>query len=402
MLKLALRNIFRQGTRTALTLGAVAIGVASLVLSGGFIEDILVQLREATIRSQLGHLQVHKRGYFASGGQQPYEFLIDKTEAVERAAAGLPEVQAYARRLSFSGLLSNGRGALPILGEGVEPEPEAKIGSAMAILAGRPLSAADRFGILVGEGLAAAMKLKVGDSVNLVLNTRDGAMNTLDFQVVGVFRSLSKEYDARAVRIPLPAAQSLTGTEGVNAIVLLLSDTALTDRVATTLQSRLPRELEVKRWYELADFYQNTAALYQRQFGVLQLIILVMVFLSVANSVSMTLHERTLEFGIMRALGRTGRHVFRLALLEMSLMGIAGALVGIVLGIALAAAVSHVGIQMPPPPNSESGFTAAIRIVPAVIAMAFVLGFAAAVLASLLPARKLARIPVVEALRRAV
>ncbi len=64
MLKIALRNIVRQRARTALTLAAIALGVASLVLSGGFVADILLQLREATIRSQLGHLQIYKQGQF--------------------------------------------------------------------------------------------------------------------------------------------------------------------------------------------------------------------------------------------------------------------------------------------------------------------------------------------------
>lgn len=401
MLKLALRNIFRQRARTALTLAAVALGVASLILSGGFIEDILVQLRESTIRSQLGHMQIYRRGYWESGGQQPLEFLIQKPEIVERALEHLPGVAVHTRRLNFSGLLTNGRGSLPILGEGVEPRQEARIGSAMTLLSGHALREADEFGILLGEGLAKAMQLKVGDSVNLVLNTREGAMNTLDFRVVGVFRTLSKDYDARAVRIALRAAQSLTATEGVNAVVVLLKDTALTSRVSRELKAQLPQELEVKPWYDLADFYQNTAALYQRQFGVLQVIIVVMVLLSVANSVNMTLHERTLEFGIMRALGRTGRHVFRLALLEMGLMGATGSLLGVAIGIVLALAVSSIGVPMPPPPNSETGFTAAIRVVPMIVALAFLLGLASAVLASLLPARKVARIPVVEALRRA-
>lgn len=402
MLKLALRNIFRQRSRTALTLAAVALGVASLILSGGFIEDILVQLREATIRSQLGHIQVYRKGYWESGGQQPLDFLIEKPELAERALEGLPGAALHTRRLNFSGLLTNGNGSLPILGEGVEPDREARIGSAMTILSGHALASTDEFGILLGEGLAKAMQLKIGDSVNLVLNTREGAMNTLDFRVVGVFRTLSKDYDARAVRVALPAAQSLTATEGVNAVVILLDDTALTSRVAAELKSRLPPQLEAKPWHELADFYQNTAALYRRQFGVLQAIIVVMVLLSVANSVNMTLHERTLEFGIMRALGRTGRHVFRLAMLEMALMGCLGALLGVAIGVALAAAVSAIGIPMPPPPNSETGFTAAIRLVPTVIAAAFLLGLTASVVAALLPARKVARIPVVNALRRAV
>jgi putative ABC transport system permease protein len=402
MFKLALRNILRQRARTGLTLAAIALGVASLVLSGGFVEDVLLQLRELTIRSQLGHLQVYKRGQFASGGHHPFNFLIEDAPAIAHAVDALPEVVDRAARLNFSGLISNGHGELPILGEGVEPEREARIGSAISMLAGRRIAASDDFGIMVGEGLANALKLKVGDSVDLVLTTREGAMNTLDFRIVGVFRSLSKEFDARAVRIPLRAAQELTATSGVSAIVVLLADTDLTTRARAELESRLPPGYEVKTWQELAEFYNNTAALYQRQFGVLQLIILVMVLLSVANSVNMTLHERTPEFGIMRALGRTGRDVFRLAVLETVLLGTIGAALGIVVGVVIAAVISMIGIPMPPPPNSESGFTGAIRIVPTILATAFALGTFASAGAALLPARQIARIPIAEALRRSV
>lgn len=402
MIKLAFRNILRQRARTGLTLAAIAIGVASLVLSGGFVEDILVQLREATIRSQLGHLQVYKRGQFASGGHHPFDFLIENPDAVERAIGTVPGVVARAARVSFSGLIGNGRGELPILGEGIDPEPEARIGSAISMLAGRQLAIGDGFGIMVGEGLANALRLKVGDRVNLVLTTREGAMNTLEFKVVGVFRSLSKEYDARAVRVQLRAAQELTASPGVSALVLLLADTDMTARARADVEARLPPGFEVKTWQELADFYNSTAALYERQFGVLQVIILVMVLLGVANSVNMTLHERTAEFGIMRALGRTGRDVFGLAVLETALLGAIGAALGVVVGVALAAMISAIGIPMPPPPNSESGFTAAVRIVPMILAAAFAMGILASIAAALLPARHLARIPVVEALRRSV
>jgi putative ABC transport system permease protein len=402
MLKIALRNILRQRARTSLTLAAIALGVASLVLSGGFVADILLQLREATIRSQLGHLQIYKQGQFESGGHRPFDFVIDNPEGIDRIVDAVPGVVTRAERLSFTGLISNGRGELPILGEGVEPVPEAKIGSAISMVAGRPLAAGDEFAIVVGEGLANALKLKIGDSVNLLLTTREGAMNTLDFKLVGVFRSLSKEYDARAVRVPLTSAQELTAVTGVNAIVVLLADTDLTATVGAALQARLPAGFEVKTWQQLADFYNNTAALYERQFGVLQAIILVMVLLSVANSVSMTLHERTSEFGIMRALGGTRRDVFRLAMLETALLGAIGATLGVAAGAILALLISAIGIPMPPPPNSESGFVATIRIVPAVLAAALALGFLATVVAALLPARRIAGIPVVDALRHGV
>jgi putative ABC transport system permease protein len=402
LLRLALRNILRQPGRAGLTLAAIAIGVASLVLSGGFVADILRQLRDATIHSQLGHLQIYRKGQFESGGSRPLEFLIDDAAAVQRAKTSVPGVAVQGRRLAFSGLVGNGRGELPVLGEGIEPEAEARIGQAFSMLSGHQLGRADAFGAVIGEGVANAMKLKPGDRINLVVSTREGATNTLDFDVVGVFRSLSKEYDARAVRIPLKAAQELTDTGGVTAIVVLLNDTDATDRARSAIEHALPPGLEVKTWLDLAEFYTSTAALYERQFGFLQVIILVMVLLSVANAVNMTLHERIPEFGIMRALGRTGRDVFFLAVVETAVVGAAGAVIGVVAGVVLALVVSAIGIPMAPPPNSESGFTAGIRVVPWVLGAAFASGLVATIAAALLPARHLARIPVVEALRRGV
>jgi putative ABC transport system permease protein len=403
MFKLALRNVLRQRTRTGLTLAAIGLGVASLILSGGYVEDILIQLREATIHSQLGHLQIYKAGQYASGGQRPFDYLIDDAPTIERALARLPGVVTQARRLSFSGLISNGRGELPMLGEGVQAESENRIGSSLSLLSGRRLSAGDRFGIVVGEGLAKALKLKVGDSVDLVVNTRDSAMNTLQFTVLGTFRSLSKEYDARGVQVALSTAAELVDTPGITAVVVLLDDTARTDRAVATLRAQLPADrYEIKTWRELADFYNGTAALYEREFTVLQVIVLVMVLLSVANSVNMTLHERTPEFGIMRAVGRTGRDVFRLAVLETVLLGAIGAALGVVVGVALAVVISAIGIPMPPPPNSEGGYNASIQIVPLVLAAAFTLGILASIGAALIPARRLARMPLVEALRRGV
>jgi putative ABC transport system permease protein len=228
-------------------------------------------------------------------------------------------------------------------------------------------------------------------------------MNTLEFSIVGVFRSMSKEYDARGVQIPLQMAAELVDTRGISALIVLLEDTAQTERALAALTARLPGDrYEVKTWHDLADFYTSTAAFYERQFAVLHLIILVMVLLSVANTVNMTLHERTGEFGVMRALGRRGADIFRLAVLESAVLGLIGATLGLIIGVALALLISAAGIPMPPGPNSESGLTAAIRLVPAVLASASVLGIVGTMVASLLPARRAARIPVVDALRQAI
>ena len=400
MLRLALRNVFRHRARTTMTLAAIVFGVAGLILSGGFVRDIFIQLGEALIHSQTGHVQVLREGYVDAGARTPEKYRIADARVRKAEIAALPEVADVMARIAFSGLVNNGRTDWPVTGEGVEADAEARLGSYLHIIAGRQLAASDSDGILLGQGVAQALKLGPGDRVTLLLNTAEGALNTGDFVVVGVFQSFSKDYDARAVRIPLAAAQDLLATGDVNSLVVALKATADTDRVAAALTARFAgQRLDVRSWVELNDFYEKTVALYERQFGVLQLITLAMVLLSVANSVNMSVFERVGEFGTMRALGDNSRTVFRLVLAESAVLGVVGATLGVIVGIALAYAISAVGIPMPPPPNANLGYTAFIRVVPSLVAMSFAVGLAATTLASLLPALKVSRTPLVDALR---
>jgi putative ABC transport system permease protein len=236
-----------------------------------------------------------------------------------------------------------------------------------------------------------------------LLSTGEGALNTLDFDVVGVFQSFSQDYDARTVKITLHAAQELLDTRGANVLVVALRRTEDTAGVAVILRERsVWRDMEAKTWEELNAFYRSTVQLYDRQFGVLQVIILLMVLLGVVNAVNMSVFERVGEFGTMRALGNRGQHVFALVAAEGVLLGLIGAVIGVALGMLLAWGISAVGIPMPPPPNSNLGYTARIRLVPAVVASAFIIGLVAVVLASLLPGLRVARIPIADALRQNV
>ena len=393
--------MLRHRGRTGLTLAVIISGVASIILAGGFVEDVFVQLRESTIHSQLGHIQVYRAGYREHGAANPLKYLIDTPADVLQRIGDAASVAAVMERLNFTAMLNNGRTDLAVQGEGIEPGKEARLGSSTTIVAGRAMKDTDTFGMLLGEGVAHASQLKPGDRATLLVNTIDGALNNVDFEVVGIYRSFSKEYDARSVRIALPAAQELLAQRAINAIVLSLSDTDSTDTVARHLQQRLdPARYEVKTWHELADFYVKTVALYQRQFAVLQAIILIAVLLSVANSVNMSVFERTGEFGTLMAIGNRKSHVSQLVIVENLLLGVAGGMAGALIGGLLAMIISSIGIPMPPPPNSEIGYTAMIRTTWLDIASGFSIGVIATVLAATLPAWRIARISIIDALRQ--
>ncbi|MCK6374800.1 MAG: ABC transporter permease [Zoogloea sp.] len=400
LLKLALRNTLRQKVRSGMTLAAIIFGVTGLILAGGFVQDIFIQLGEAIIHSQTGHLQVFKKDFLEKGTRSPERFLIDQPEKLAAGIAKHPEVDAVMSRLYFSGLLNNGKRDLAIIGEGVEPDKEAKLGSFITIAAGRQLAKADRDGILLGQGVAKTLGLVPGDRVTLVLNAAEGAMNTMDFEVVGVFQSFSKDFDARAVRIPLDAAQELLQTKGANLLVVALHKTEETDAVHAKLVAELGSQLDVRTWNSLSDFYDKAVQLYDRQFGVLQFIILLMVLLSVANSVNMSVFERQGEFGTMQALGNQSRDIVKMVILESAFLGLIGAVLGVLLGITAALTISAIGIPMPPPPNANLGYTAYIRIVPINLVVSGLVGFVATVLASIVPAYKVTRMQVVDALRQ--
>ncbi len=403
LIRLAWRNLIRNARRSAFGFVTIAVGVFGLSMAGGFIEDVFEQLGEATISAQSGHLQIALEGYWEGGAGRPEDYLIAQPNELKSAIAADGRVAEVMGRLSFSALLSANNLELAVEGEGVEPWPEGRLGARLALLQGRNLAADDGVAAALGEGVAKHLGVGAGDFVTITAPTLDGAMNLLELEVVGVFRSFSKEFDDRTVRLPLPVAHELVQADSVNTIVVQLKDTGQTTEVLHAVAARLDgRGLEVEPWYRLSDFYANTEQLYARQFGFLKVIALVLVVMSVVNSLNMTVFERMAEFGTMRVLGNRRRDVGRLIVIEAALLGLLGALAGVLLSIVGGAVVSSVGIPMPPPPNMEAGYTARILLTPRVLFEATAIGAISSLLAALLPAWRAGRVPLAEALRRAV
>lgn len=403
LLSLAARNVRRHRGRSVMILSAITFGVVALILAGGFIKDTVDELAESLIHSQTGHLQLSRTGYREQGLGEGFGHVISSPENLRTNLAAQPGVTDVLLRLEFSGMLNNGSNDWAIVGEGVEPAAEARLGSYINISKGRLLTTDDPYGMMLGAGVSRALGLAPGDWVNLLVSTAGGAANVLEFQVVGIFQTFSKDYDARAVRIPLSAAQQLMGSDGAHLAVLTLAETQATSSVKGALAGAyLEQGYEIFDWMNLNPFYQQTVELYFGQFGFLMAVILLMVTLSVSNAMNMNVHERTAEFGTMKACGAPQREIFRLLLLESALLGMAGALLGALVGNVLAVAISTVGIPMPPPPNSDLGYTALIRMGWEISLLAALTGLLAPVVASLRPAWRASRADVAESLRYAI
>lgn len=399
-LKLAARNLGRSWRRTAAALLTIAGGVIAFLLAGGFIAWMLEDMRDLTIRSNLGHIQVVRPGFFEKGIADPYRFMLPAGDG-ERNVSGLaPGIVAMSPRLMFSGLVSHGETTLTFAGEGCDPAAERLISSRIEILAGDNLPEDDSASTLLGEGLARNLGVKPGDTIVVMTTTPSGSPNAIELKVVGIFMTISKDYDDYALRLPIAQARKVMRVGGATAWVMLLDDWRHTDPVKTALAQRLPAaEYEVVPWYTLSDFYNKTVELFGKQVGVMKAIIGIIIVLTIMNTLTMSVLERTTEIGTNLAIGLRPAAMTRLFLIEGMLLGLFGGLIGLAVGYLLALAISAVGIPMPAAPGMAHGFTGHIIVTPALALDAIVLALVTTLLASVVPAWRAGRLNVVDALR---
>ncbi len=399
-LVIAWRNLTRNRQRTLVSTMTVASGILAFSLASGFIAWIFVDMRDSTVRSQLGHVQIVKPDYFEKGIADPYAFLLgDEQERFSKLGA-VEGVVSITPRLAFSGLASLGDATVSFIGEGVSPAGEKPISARINIDQGRDLQSNNEAAVILGEGLAESLGAKVGDRIVLLVTTEQGGAGAVETEVVGIFNTTSKEFDDHALRLPIQRARTLMRVEGATAWVMLLDSHLLTQGVIGKLKTLLPADAyQVVPWSDLADFYNKTVVLFNSQIQVVKIIIALIIILSISNTQTMSVLERTTEIGTMLALGQRRRVVMRLFILEGMLIGLLGGVIGILIGWMAAQGISAIGIPMPPAPGMAHGFTGAVLFTPEIALESVGLAVTTTLLASILPAFRASRLSIVDALR---
>ena len=131
------------------------------------------------------------------------------------------------------------------------------------------------------------------------------------------------------------------------------------------------------------------------------LVLAMLIVLGISNTMTMSVLERTSEIGTAMALGASRRDVLAQFVVEGVVLGLLGAAAGTLVGVALAALLSWIGIPLPPPPGLDTRIIAEIRVGPGLALSAFLTAAVSTVLASLYPAFRASRLVIVDALRTA-
>ena len=407
LFKIAIRNLMRYKRRTLLTASLVTIGVVSVLVfisvSGSFKNMMIGQITD----SFLGHIQIHKKGYVASIDSLPLTLSLSPNalQKVEKAINEIPDIEAYAKRIKFGGMFSNFVETTNVRLNGVYPEDEART---VPLLLSRIREGEKtiRTGeILVPELLAKGMKVKVGDTVVVIATNRDGSVNGKQFQVGGILESATGPGGRDGYIHIDDAAEILRmDTMEISEIAIRLKNFDKLHEVFDRLKGELSNELnkqgkpalEVHTWEKLSPFY-NIARMIDIMTFFVKLMLIAIVLISIMNVMVMAVYERVREIGTIAAIGTLPGKIVAMFLIEGFSLGLFGAVVGDILGVATISILSMAKVSFNF--GRQKGLLLSPGINPQDILVISIIVITISVMASLQPAYKASRMNPIDALR---
>jgi ABC-type lipoprotein release transport system permease subunit len=250
------------------------------------------------------------------------------------------------------------------------------------------------------------MKASVGDELTLLGSGRDGSFAAGVATIVGVFRSGIPEMDRGAIEVPLGYFQDTFAMEAAgNTIVVTAQSLFQVADLQAQATAILPagHDLIVRDWDELQPGLKQAIQSDLASAMFMYAVLVVLVAFSVLNTQLMSVLERTREFGVVMALGVSPSRLSRWVLLEATLMGLMGAALGMLLGLAFLGFFARVGISFPGLEEMTAQYNLPARIYPQFSWIGLFAGPSVVLLGSLLaatiPAARLRRLEPVEAMR---
>jgi len=345
IIKMAWRNLWRHGRRTVIV--AVAIGGTMALmmwydgLVGGFNEAIYGN----AIRVMGGNIQIHAAGYAAEVNQLPL-LPLTNDQVLVQAAQAQPQVQAAARRINTGGMATTREGAFGVTIVGVEPEQELPVSLvAQKVSAGRYLASGDQDMVYIGQGLATAMGVTLGDRFTLAGRDTHQQMRSRTMTVAGIYDIGMPDIEKRTIYMTLGEAQTLYGLSGqVTEVAISLKQIGEEPAVMDALRPSLAGA-EIVSWQTSFPELEQALATKGGAMNVFSVIMMFIVGIGILNLLLMAVYERTREIGILGALGLKPSQISILFMLEGVLMGLVGVAVGVALGLLINGVLGQVGMD---------------------------------------------------------
>lgn len=331
--KFALRSLGRNIRRTMLSVAGVGIGCMVALFLTAFVRGSNELRIRSIADSGFGHARI---------APPTWEKERDNDLRLKNSAADLAVlrdtkgVKVAAPHARITALLAFGTRVIGVEMLGVEPQMEALLNRVvLTVSEGRYLRPDDRDAVVIGSVIADRLEVAIDDDLFLTVVDHAGQMQYAMVRIVGIAHTGSKELDAGICHISLGDVERLTGYTGAAEISITFEDPLGIDRMVAQIGPALPTGDVILPWNEVLRAQGGDAASDQAFMRLLSIIVVVVVILGITSAQLTAMLERRREFAVLMALGMKDLQVIRLVTVEALVLGLMGALAGLLLATPL-------------------------------------------------------------------
>lgn len=318
---IALKNIWRQKTRSILTIIGIMIGIAAIVALGSISEGLQVSITK-NLESASGLITVMEKSdqslFAAMGASKISETTaeeVEKVDGVKDTARIIMEITYVEKNKRF--------GQPDLFFTGIEPSKIDLYTTAnVKVKEGELLEEGDTYEAVLGELLANKLSVGVGDSINY---------NDADFIVKGILEKMGDISTDYGFIVPLDTAKEITDREDYSVLVVLPENIDEVGDVAKDIEDNVDNVMT----FTSEQFAKQIANIIDqiRFFTIgIAAISAIVGGLGVMNTMIMSVMERRKEIGILKAIGATRTFIIKQIIIESAILSLIGGLLGIGLG----------------------------------------------------------------------
>ena len=400
IIKVSWHNLWRNPIMTNVTISAVAICIAILIIFQSMIVGLIEKAKFNTTNLIIGEVQIHVEDYFDD--RSIYKSLQNIEEI--HSVAKENNIGLVERSYGF-GLISSGTKSAGTQFWGINPESELQhFDFANHIDKGNFLTNTSLKKIVLGKKLASSIAADIGTELVVFVQGADGSLGNELFYVSGILKNMADNIDRGAAMILREDFDILFSTNNLIHEIALNSKGRLESEEIQKLVSAKTTGVDVETWQQLMP----TIAMMTEKMIVFMRTLFSLIFgiaasLGVMNTMIMSTYDRMREFGIIRAIGTTPWRILKQVSLEAILMTIFSSIIGVVVGLSVALYFQKYGFDVSGSGNMSFGGVVMDPIWRAnvsvgIVFLPVVLMILVSTVASIYPASIAARIKPVEAI----
>lgn len=349
--KMAFRNIFRQKRRSAFTSIGMIFGMVVISFSISLTEGTYSSIIDTFTKSNTGHVQIHAKDYL----EIPSIYKsIKETTKLDTILKGQKEIKSFTTRVYSGGLAFFNKKSTGVYIQGIDTNKEKEVtGLNLKWDNGVRFSNNNQRAIVISRHMSHLLKINIKDQLVIISQGVDGSIANDMYEIIGLYDEKNHSGSPNLVYIPIKTLQEfLSMGELVHEYSILLNSIDQSKSVSKKLNSIIKDDkIHVSPWQiVIKDFYKAMQVDKKGNLVTLFIIILV-VSIGILNTVLMSILERTREFGVLKAIGTSPFNIFKLIVLENSLLAIFSMIIGILISFNLVYYFSIHEIKLSTPLN---------------------------------------------------